>query len=144
MGLPPWDPSPPHLPPVPDVSNSAIFGLAATSARAALPQWEARPLLAGDNGPHVGGTNPYVTAIVHLAAEATPTAREDLLARTEALQKKYDLSWDGSLDRDRAPASSAPRSDYFAIRILLHRNDLASLSHESDVVRVDVISGSAF
>jgi hypothetical protein len=145
IASPPWDALPPRPTQVPDVWNKAIIRTTATSARAVSPQWEAWPLtLAGDNGPHAGGTNPYVTAIVHLAAEATPTEREDLHARTEALQKKYEFSWDGSLSQDRGPDSPSPRSDYFAIRISLHRSDLESLSREAGILRVEPISGNAF
>jgi hypothetical protein len=98
--------------------------------------------LAGDNGPHGGGTNPYVTAIVHLRADEVTREGGDLVPRIEALQKRYGFSWDHSVFRERSTPS--PGVDDVAIRIALRRDEIASLAREAGVVRVEPISGSPF
>jgi hypothetical protein len=99
-------------------------------------------MLAQNNSPHFNGTNPYVVAIVYLRLPrigATTTIKEDLNARIEDLEKRYDFAWDSSALSDKAP-SPAPGSDYFTIRMLLHRSDIPALSREPGVVKVDRIS----
>jgi hypothetical protein len=99
--------------------------------------------LAADNGPHFSGTNPYATAIVHLRADPTPMEKEQLVARIESLQQKYGFSWDGSFFQDQV-RNPSPGSDYFTIRISLHRSDIPALSREPDVTKVESISAYAF
>jgi hypothetical protein len=109
-------------------------------------QLSAGVMLAQNNSPHFNGTDPYVVAIVYLrvpSAEATTTEREDLTTRIQNLAQRYDFTWDGSVLRDKA-RSPAPGSDYFAIRVLLHRSDIRALSREVSVVKVDRISAYPF
>jgi hypothetical protein len=103
-------------------------------------------MLAQNNSPHFNGTNPYVIAIVYLrvpSAEATTTERENLTTRIQDLEQRYDFTWDGIVLRDEA-RRPAPGSDYFAIRVLLHRSDIRPLSREASVVKVDRISPYPF
>jgi hypothetical protein len=88
-----------------------------------------RLILAGDNGPHGNGTNPYVVAIVHLRGDG------DVTRRIEDLQQRYGFSWDHAV---------SPGSGDVAIRISLHRSDIPSLAREDGVARVEPISGSPF
>jgi hypothetical protein len=103
-------------------------------------------MLAQNNSPHFNGTNPYVIAIVYLrvpSAEATTTERGTLTTHIQNLEQRYHFTWDGSVLRDKA-RSTAPGSDYFTIRVLLHRSDIRSLSREASVVKVDRISAYPF
>ena len=86
-------------------------------------------MLAGDNGPHGSGTDPYVVAIVHLRGDG------DVTRRIANLQQRYGFSWDHAVSSG---------SDDVAIRIALHRVDIPSLAREDGVVRVEPISGSPF
>jgi hypothetical protein len=101
------------------------------SARAApSPQpSDERLILAGDNGPRGGGTNPYVVAIVHLRGDG------DVTRRVLDLQQRYGFSWDHAV---------FARADDVAIRIALRRGDIPSLAREDGVARIEPISGSPF
>jgi len=98
------------------------------NALADLPRGGLR--LAGDNGPHCGGTNPYGSAKVFVRVTVTATEREDVIARVRELQQIYGFSWNGSVCPSQA---GPPGFDDFAIRIALDRRDIPALSREAGV-----------
>jgi hypothetical protein len=103
-------------------------------------------MLAQNNSPHFNGTNPYVVAVVYLRllrVGATMTEIEDLDARIQNLEKRYDFAWDSSALPVKAP-SPAPGSDYFTVRMLLRRSDIRALSREPGVMKVQPISAYPF
>jgi hypothetical protein len=84
------------------------------------------------------GTNPYVKAIVRLSPDTT----NNELTRIASLEKKYDFSWDGYLFRE--PGSNPPSMRSDGIRISLHKTEIAALSREPGVVKVEPIQAFPF
>jgi hypothetical protein len=113
---------------LPGVSVAKTMVALARASPSPQPSDE-RLMLAGDNGPRGGGTNPYVVAIVHLRGDG------DVARRVEDLQQRYGFSWDHAV---------LARADDVAIRIALHRSDIPSLAREDGVARIEPISGSPF
>jgi hypothetical protein len=134
VGMPVWfgmtatagSPPPLALPP----GASTVRTMVALARPSSSPQpSDERLMLAGDNGPRGGGTNPYVVAIVHLRGDG------DVTRRVLDLQQRYGFSWDHAV---------FARADDVAIRIALRRGDIPSLAREDGVARIEPISGSPF